>query len=436
MGNLVLLATLVALAILAYIRKKDMVSCTFIATTMFSVSATVVLVNENNWNQHISTNTVVIILTALIAVLIGEILGERIHVSVLPIKPNGKYANCREIRNNGGNATTLLLSSIMIIILIFYIRYLSRVVVSAGFAGGIFSIMSNIKVASMVDDPVQMGSLLSQAYQLMKCIGYYYIYLYIYNIVYKNRKALNLYLLPSLLFLFSTLLSPGRQGLIKVFIYAFIVFAITYEKKEGKSFRIKPKTISIVALLFVLLIILVRWLSVLRNSDVNIASYFSVYLGGSIVSFDKYVNGFAKTSDNPENFRAIASYLTAFGFNIPPVTYNFEPIYWYSSTGELLMTNIFTAFRRYIHDFGFAGLYIICGSIGAIYSSAYKRIRKGMVSHAGIAFFASCLYPIVNFVFEESFLNEVLSINTVLNLIYIYILFRYFTTYSDSIEEA
>ena len=81
-----------------------------------------------------------------------------------------------------------------------------------------------------------------------------------------------------------------------------------------------------------------------------------------------------------------------------------------------------TIHRRYIHDFGYAGMIIIQILMGYIYEYAYKKIIRKTSNSFNIILYCTFIFaPVFNCI-EERFLINVLSLRSLMIVVFMYII--------------
>ena len=103
-------------------------------------------------------------------------------------------------------------------------------------------------------------------------------------------------------------------------------------------------------------------------------TYAAIYLGGGIQLFDIYVkNPSVPTAFGEESLIGIHQILSSLGFNANLRDTNLE----YSSLGKGMFSNVYTFFRRPLHDFGFLGMIFFTILIALLFSWIYYSKIRG-----------------------------------------------------------
>ena len=89
------------------------------------------------------------------------------------------------------------------------------------------------------------------------------------------------------------------------------------------------------------------------------------------------------------------------------------------------ITNIFTAFGRYIHDYGILGMSLIVFLIGFWYEKLFNKLISSQINGRNLVLYAFISYPLVEMSIEERVMSNLLTARTIYIVIYLYIIFRY-----------
>ena len=128
---------------------------------------------------------------------------------------------------------------------------------------------------------------------------------------------------------------------------------------------------------------------------------FAVYSGGGIVELDVFLKNPPAANEvfGFHTLQNVYSKLNRLGMNCPDIGLH---IYEMTTAGNLV-TNIFTAFRRYIEDYGMFGNYVICIALGCLYSAYYRLARIKEKNPLYLMTYASLIFPLFVMASEDYF---------------------------------
>ena len=89
-------------------------------------------------------------------------------------------------------------------------------------------------------------------------------------------------------------------------------------------------------------------------------------------------------------------------------------------------TNVYTAFYRYINDFGDFGCVLVMFLLGFFYTFFYRQIYRHSLKNWMILIYASIAYPIFLIGREERFFNEILTTSKISFIVCLLILYKFF----------
>jgi oligosaccharide repeat unit polymerase len=204
----------------------------------------------------------------------------------------------------------------------------------------------------------------------------------------------------------------------------------------GKSKKLNSMTLK-KGVIVVLLTSVVFWLLIFvtrsseqRKYGLNILGYIASYAGGSISSLDVFLKNGSSAPKwfGEETFVALNNNLASlFGLNISSARF-LE----FGKGNGFSVVNIYGAFRRFYHDFGYAGVGVLSFIQGLISSRVYKGVRTNMKFKRsidfGIIFYCYFFYTIIYTAIDELFYSSNISISGLVKVIILwisYILFFY-----------
>lgn len=148
------------------------------------------------------------------------------------------------------------------------------------------------------------------------------------------------------------------------------------------------------------------------------------YAGTNISAFDVYINEMT-IPDTPyigaKTLTPIYGFLHAHGFNVPQF---FQYITLFTAFGPVT-TNVYTAFYRYINDFGYFGCALIMFLMGFFYTFLYRQLYHYGLKNWMILIYASIAYPIFLIGREERFFNEILATSKISFIVGLLILYKF-----------
>lgn len=425
--EVVLLGIMVLLTLLVFILSKcDILhpSVILCATMTWSVTLTVLMRKE--WNLHIDSTTTIIFVTSILAFCFGSYWSERCLLNLKNIVNNkvSKVINVPII---------IYVVSLILMVLCIYFNFKETYEASLAL-GNTQGYRNMIRIVRLASEHGE-GYIFSrwQAYRtlLSVVITYYFVFAFLNNIIIVGRRVIhNLkYLIPVFFYFPIIILSGGRLDLLCLAIYILIVSALLYEKSHGDDFSSRLKIAGLcilVGLLFITLFLAFGFFTgKVRIGGRDPFSIVAHYGGLSVPALSVFIS--STSLETPyiglTTLWEFYNKLKILGLNLPPnVTFlNF--------TGFCnINTNVYTAMRRYIEDFGYIGMYLLMTVLGMAYTALYNYVKYGTSHLIFMAFYAMVALPLFLSINDDLFFAYVVRTTTVYRIVllgFIYILINY-----------
>lgn len=235
-----------------------------------------------------------------------------------------------------------------------------------------------------------------------------------------------------LLYLPFMILTGGRQQFLYLILFSMVSFFLVYRKYTVTGNHLKKELIIIG---IALLAFLVCFLGIgLVNGKISAnANFFSIlvhYAGTNISAFDVFINEMVVPDAQyigTTTLDPIYSFLHDHGFNVPEF---FQYITLFT-VFRPVTTNVYTAFYRYILDYGYLGCALIMFLLGYFYNFLYKNLYKYGLKNWMILLYASIIYPIFLMGREERFFNEIFTTSKLSFCLGMLILYKIFEFLSE-----
>ncbi|WP_296023794.1 O-antigen polymerase [uncultured Treponema sp.] len=418
----ILLFLLIAFDILLFIFfDRNILSPSVLAVSMFVLSTFVACLNIETWKFHISSYTVVMIMTSLIALGAGEFVVRLFYYKRIQSKNN--YIPLESIKLS--NKMVLFISMVMSFLCFHYLNELMRLAIAAGYsknAGLLF--VAYVRIASLKPEVYgRIDRLAGWSCTFAEVFAYIFLYIVCFNKIFFNKFNL-LYLLPIITYLPYTIFSGGRTEFIYIIAFIIVVGGTFYLQKNrwrGKSmFKILKAGILGIILFFCIFIAI----GSLKNSIFikKAFSTISFYTGMSIPSLDDY---FLNPRPKGEYFGehvlfGIYKFLKVFDNSIPQFYAPYDFVDFNGTKG-----NVYTVIRRYHQDFGLFGLYILMFFLGLFYGFFYLWVNKKQ--SFCLLVYGTIIAPIIEASIEERFFMSIISHSRIAVIMFLYFGFVFFT---------
>jgi oligosaccharide repeat unit polymerase len=413
MNLLLLILLILELLLIYFINGKNVVSPSFIGCCGFILSSLVLNLSTEYFQYDIHGITVFIILTTLIAILLGEQFGKRIS-----IKTRNTLYRVEE------HESIITISPYIYIVLFLFVAvsgylYLQDAYVYSlklgNSVGGYFSIAQYTRFIGGYSP----STLLGQANVLSESIVYFCIYVFFYNSVLFKKKS-PITLLPLIGFIFHILANDGRSVIIKYFCVSCIMYFVMYKQANGWKKGGNKKLLRIGVGAVIVFLVVFRILGYRTGASVNNALWdnLSEYLSSGIIGLDV-----STTTEMVENevfgqntFKVIYDTLRGWGINVPVINTHRE--FFSFAQGK---SNVYTGIDGYILDFGLMGAFLAFFLWGTVIQWAQKRVKKLGFSLIRLFLMGLLYYPVAMLSIAGA-THVVLCMPTIYTIVYLWVL--------------
>ncbi len=240
------------------------------------------------------------------------------------------------------------------------------------------------------------------------------------------------YIVKPMLYLLMCLLSGNRGDILQLIMAAFVAWyliTLRINPKFRVSFRIARKVCILVAFFLFLF-----WASIflLQKSadtelDVDIFTYLCAYVSGPIASFNLYIEQGGELCKwwGQETFITLNNNLSSL-FGIDRVS---GRLLEYRNTSTYSVVNIYSSFRRFYHDFGVIGVFLLSFIHGFIMTKLYYVTRRNLtrrIISLSFCYYCFFFYTIPYVLIDEMFYTSNVSLSGMYKLILIFIFYRFY----------
>ena len=150
------------------------------------------------------------------------------------------------------------------------------------------------------------------------------------------------------------------------------------------------------------------------------------YSGASIIALDISINEYNNNYIDDgrffgeESFYGFYGFLNAMGIKVPNTILHLP----FVTTGENQRTNIYTALRTYLYDFGYFGTYLVQFILGLIIGFLYSLLRKNANNPVYLLLYGIILYGVAMQGIEEIQLRNFMSITNIFTVLFFVLLYN------------
>lgn len=400
----------------------------FFVCAGFSLSVVCCILNMQNWNTQIDIVTIAVIVLSVCIFGAGDLCGESVSFPAVHFKQLYvlDFSCSQRIRVKKLNIMVTELAFIFINIC--YFRYTYQLSVIAGNRIGISGMISYARHASnYLNTGFDMPVIVSQGIVITKCAAYVFLFAFVYNLMNDRlRGRYFLLLLPCVSHSVNIILSTARIGFIEFFVYIFFITMVMLMKKKNVSLRINRTFMKMaaVSLAAFLIIFTVLGYATGKTQYLGALNAILLYIGGSIIAFHQYLNKRpSREFFGKETLRLFYAFLSKLGFDTPEYESYFLE---FTNIGENASTNVYTALRRYLQDYGFLGSAFVLFVLGFLYGHFFKLVIEGKKTGIALINTAAFAWPVFLFSIEEYSFKNLLGISSLYQIFYTFLLYYLF----------
>lgn len=376
----ILFFTCLLLTLFSLRKFKDIFAPVCIICEMFTISSFFAIISAKFVNTDISIKTCIYLPAQLI-----------VGIFVASLIKNHKKQPQLEKQANVISLSrwkyTVLLVAVASLTAVYCYFYLRQILISDGAT-------FTQKMASMrqraITDGLGIPRVVIYILKITTSFAYFSTYIFIHNLLVKkkNRRKCKhnlIYLWSVVLLVVSSLITGARAELIYFIVYVVIVFTLVRSKLIYKKFTFKSLIKPALALAVALALFYLSSFIIGRTSD-SFARLISTYFGSPIIALDRFLSE-PKTFDlwGKEAFYSVMHFFERLGLIKGDVgSIHAEYVY---INGEIY-TNVYTAFRAYIIDFGVAGSFVLQALLILIYESFYGKCKfsKNQLGYVNVSY--------------------------------------------------
>lgn len=365
-----------------YASKKDIMAPSVVFSGMFVLSTFVAILNIGKWDFQIDAYSCFLLVLGILIYVLTECCVRQLLFHRWQRKPvSSEKIDFTPYHVQEWKVIALLLFN-MFVVLWFYSEIL-RIVAAYGMDiahpyAAYRKITTSLAMPSDSEIPM-IGIVLSQMMKVTKASAFICSYIIVHNLVAERRwwkhKPFICIGLTVCIFLemIVNLISGGRNVILQIITSIIVEYYILWHQKNGwnksltERYLLLGATCVIVGIpLFYLALHLTG-----RSTSQSMFEHASIYIGSGIVDFDQYVKtpAAAPAVFGEESLLGIHQLLKRLG--ILTVVKNRHLEKRMLTPDRRLSSNIYTFFRRPLHDFGVTGMCIFTALVSIMFALIY-----------------------------------------------------------------
>lgn len=445
----ILLVFFVILLITTYfLFKKDIIHPAVIFNFMFLISVACAIYNIDRWKIELHSNTFFILVFMALEFFIISYIIYKYYQNKIKTKSNStdKLSTMKSKNIDTKIWKLLIVIAFDIIYIMGIIYFVQNIASKFGVFESYSDALNIFKANTVYKANAKFPRIITLSNKFVISFAYIYLFIAIYNFIYleenKKKKVVRLlvYLMPAILYAISLLLQSSRGSILRLMLAGLIIFIILWYKKNNFKVIIKLKYILMLFASGCVVLFSFYSVSSLIGRDTlnnSMLEYITMYGGGSIQLFDIYLQNPAKKSEviGSETFWGTYRFLD--DYNIIDLKEKPTGSLEWRKSNNYSIGNVYTAYRRWIQDFGLVGCAIVLALICIFYNVYYNKLKyynKGNSNLFNIAliFYAYLYYHLVLVSIDCRIFDEIIPAS--LSQFAVALLVYYFVIKNDWME--
>ncbi|WP_449463510.1 O-antigen polymerase [Streptococcus suis] len=395
----ILLTSIFLLIILELKLRKNFATPSVLLLLSFLMASLLIFINYKNWDISLSFHFVVYVLTAIISFILST------HLVHSFLKNSSKIPSLSLQKLQVLSRPRASLMLIMTVAFSIYsILYIRRV----GFSLDLTTILSTAYSSNVLNSGYSGSFLETQMLKIITGIAYinYYQFLLSKFVVKMNfSQFINFYNI--VLFLITATLSTDRNILLRFFIYALVLWILFFFDINKESMRdINFKIIRSLVIYGIVILISLFLAGRIKGYVSDFQRSIGLYGGSGLNNFNLFLNNFngqelqwGRVTFNSlrvlvQTFLGIEEYSGLAMFDIP--------IVFKSSTGFVYISNVYSALRPFVLDFGYIGMLLFPAMVGIFFEILFSTAINRKFDFSWI-FYSATVYSLIYFSIQEQF---------------------------------
>lgn len=362
-----------------FLSGNDLLSPTVVVTLGFLFATFLAILNIDKWDIDFSIRSAGILLSGLgVYVAVG-------HLTMVfrPARKNRPSPAQQEIFHPVDIHGAIALFAAVFCILFTFLYYREIVAIAGsvreGYYGNFISVYRTALNDGYFENGTGMNKVVSIGVRVTECFAYFFLYIFLKNKVRTARKAKQMkrkewiLLVPALCFIINSLLNGARYYVLAILSFALICTYIFKQQRNAWNYQFRWKTLCKGIFFIFLGLLAFYYISFMigRYMTTGIFDYVSNYFGGPIYLFDEFVasNPQKAAIFGEETFVDFLLDLDNLGILSSPMRNVHLP---FMRLGAENSGNVYTFFRRPLHDFGYMGMLLYTAIVSTAVCSVYN----------------------------------------------------------------
>lgn len=419
---LALIGTVLLFLIAYVVSNRDILAPSVVMTIMFILSYSFAIPNLGKWNIDYSGEASLITLSGIFVFIIAEVFLSALFFRKKVNSYPEQYAS-----DNLNNSKLVLLVILNLIIVLWYFFKIRSIV--GGDISDTFLNYRRLGIDNLNGKNVEtVGGIIQQFLKIVEGSGYVSGYILMKRTVWEQKGKFTTFLLISLIIIsvLPSSFGAGRTQILKLLSAILIFYYILWHQKNGWDRNLSWKMIRVgLSGLIVGIPGFYYSLALLgRSTNRTLFDYVADYISSGILLFSDYLKSpVPRVMAGEESLFNLFKFLNFLGLTEKSQSYNLE----FRKLG-VGYSNVYSFFRRPLHDFGLIGMYMFVALIAIFFAYMYfGKIKNKPLSPSTTRWtliYGYFYYWIVSSSIIQ-YSTAYVAVGTVLNLVVILLLYNF-----------
>ncbi|MDE6790955.1 MAG: oligosaccharide repeat unit polymerase, partial [Clostridia bacterium] len=224
----------------------------------------------------------------------------------------------------------------------------------------------------------------------------------------KNKDSISIIalLIPIVVFVAMVLVTSDRNIFIRYAFY-FICLYVLFFRENCRKRNVNLRIIQKVIILGVILLLIFFLLGKLKQYSSGLTRVIGIYGGSGLYDFNLWIEDFKGPflNGNATFTALLGSLKTIFGYigidlNVETLNRFDAFIEYKSANGYIYSSNIYSAMKPFVEDFGYFGVILFPFIIGAFYQWLFNKMKKRKYGFGWVVY-SMLIYPVLFFPIAE-----------------------------------
>lgn len=380
---------------ITYVNRRDFSSPQFLLSASFLMAAMIFIWNIDNWEIVIYGKTIIYVTTAMISFSVGTILVRTCTSDSCYI--DNSYYVTHHIQ--GRSFWTFAFVSVLCTII-----YVANNVHGWSSLINISQLLNTAYITAISTN--ESNILMNQMKEIPVAVAYVSTYILMFSREKKISVKKAGLIISIISFAILSIMTTDRNIVLRYIIYTVCLWILFYKNKQDVSTRKKNRIIARRVVVILIIAAVVFWgLGKAKQYTSNFERAIGIYAGSGLYNFNLTIADEQPFQYGLSTFNSLLNTINAILGNRSSTVVHGTFINYRSSNGYIYSSNIYSALKPYVNDFGYLGVIIFPFIVGFFFECLFHMTKRRIFGFTWV-FYAMCVYPLLYFTIAEQFFGR------------------------------